>query len=197
MSLPAGRFLSVALCAFCLAAGCGRDPSPPPSMEDVRAEHAPTQESWDVRYYVTETPDAADASRPRLHIEAAYMALFETPDSTYTVMHGDSVRRVRAVMFDETGDTSAVVRATQLTLLDQESRFEARDNVIVETPDDRMLESEHLLWTEEDRQLRTSGFVRITTPTERVQGYGLTADESFDTYTLSRPTGRVVLEEDE
>ncbi|MEX0599232.1 MAG: LPS export ABC transporter periplasmic protein LptC [Rhodothermales bacterium] len=178
-------------------AACGREPAPVPSMGDVRAETAPSQESWNVRYQVTETPEGADDSRPRLDIEAMYMATFETEDSTYTVMESDSTTRVRAVIFDESGDTSATVRATRLILLDRDSRFEARENVVVETPDDKILYSEHLVWFEADRTLRTPGFVRIVTPTERVQGYDLVGDEDLNSYTLRRMTGQVTVEEDE
>lgn len=179
------------------AAACGREPAPVPSMDDVRSESAPSHESWNVRYRVTETPEGADDSRPRLDVESTYMATFETEDSTYTVMEGDSTARVRAVIFDESGDSSATVRATRLILLDGDSRFEARDNVVVETPDDKILYSEHLVWIETDRTLRTPGFVRIVTPTERVQGYDLVGDENLDSYTLRRMTGQVTVEEDE
>jgi hypothetical protein len=70
------------------------------------------------------------------------------------------------------------------------------DNVIVVTPDEKTLESEHLVWLEDDRKLRTPGFVRITTPNERVQGYNLLADEDLSTYTLARVTGQVTVEDD-
>lgn len=180
-----------------LAAACGSEPAPAPSMDDVRAETAPTQESWNVRYYVTETADGAEDSRPRLEIEALYMATFETEDSTYTIMQSDSLGRVTALIFDESGDPSATVRSESLALLDGESRFEARGNVVVETPDDKTLQSEHLVWLEQDRQMRTPGFVQIRTPRERVQGYELVADENLDTYTLQRMTGQVTVDEDE
>lgn len=166
-------------------------------MDDVRAEGAPKQESWNVRYHVTETPSGSEESRPRLEIESLYMATFETEDSTYTVMESDSARRVRAVIFGEDGDTSATVRAQRLMMLDDDSRFEARGDVEVVTPDDKVLTSEHLVWFENERTLRTPGFVRIRTPQERVQGYDLEADENLDTYTLRRMTGQVTVEDDE
>lgn len=166
-------------------------------MEDVRAETAPTQESWDVRYTVSETEDGADESRPRLVIDAGYMATYELEDSTYTVMSGDSLGRVTAVLFDERGDTSATVRADRLELLDGERRFEARGNVVVLTSTDKELRSEHLVWLEDERMVRTPGFVRIRTPQERVQGYHLEADEDLETYTLRRMAGQVTVEDEE
>lgn len=186
---------SIATMLFGLAAACGRAPAP--SMEDVRAEVAPKQESWNVRYYVTESAAGEEDSRPRLEIDALYMASFETEDSTYTVMQSDSAGRVTSLIFDEAGDTSATVRATRLVLLDGDRRFEATGNVVVETPDDKTLHSEHLVWFQDERKMRTPGFVRIRTPNERVQGYELVADENLETYTLRRMIGQVTVEEDE
>lgn len=192
LSDPAMLSLVVAV----LAAGCHHDQATPPSMEDVRSAVSPLQESWDVHYAVTETDPDAVASRPRLDIQAPYMAAYETEDSTYTMMVGDSLNRVTVHFYDEEGDTSAVLVANRVILYDEEDRFEARGNVIAETPDDKRLESEHLVWLEKEREVRTPGFVRITTPQERVQGYDLIADENLDSYTLRRVTGQVLVEDD-
>ena len=169
----------------------------PPTMKDVRSESEPAQESWNIHLVISEAGSQTNESRTRFEIRADYMATFETSDSTYTVMQSDTAgRRVLAHFYDEAGDTSATLHADRLILHDEDRRFEAMDNVIVVTPDGRTLESEHLVWLEDDRKLRTPGFVRITTPTERVQGYNLLADEDLTTYTLARVTGQVTVEDD-
>jgi LPS export ABC transporter protein LptC len=183
--------------AVLMTAACGRESAPAPSMDDVRAEGAPVQESWNVQYYVTETAAGDVASRPRLEIEAVYMATFETEDSTYTIMQSDSAGRTVAHIFDEAGDTSATVYAIRFMLMDGERRLEASGGVFVETPDEKTLRAEHLVWFEEERELRTPGFVRIRTPQERVQGYELVADENLENYTLRRMTGQVTVEEED
>lgn len=168
----------------------------PPSLEDVRSEIEPTQQSWDVHYVVSEAGGRLDESRPRIEILAHHMATYETKDSTYTVMRSDTTgRRVIAYLYDEEGDTSATVHADRLILHEAERRFEARGDVIVQTTEEKSLESEHLVWLEDDRSVRTPGFVRITTPKERIQGYNLVADEDLDTYSLTRVTGLVEVEE--
>lgn len=189
------RLLTYLAITGCVA-GCHREAATPPSMDDVRSEVAPKLESWDVRYVVTETGPDAVSSRPRMDIEANYMASYETEDSTYTVMLGDSLERVLVHFYDEVGDTSAALRADRIILFEEEDRFEAWGNVVAETPDDRHLESEHLVWMETSREVRTPGFVRITTPQETVQGYDLVADEDLETYVLRRVTGQVLVEDE-
>jgi len=67
---------------------------------------------------------------------------------------------------------------------------------VVTTQSEKRLQSEHLTWDEADRKIRTNRFVRIVTPSERVEGYGLVADEDLDTYQIGRFTAQVTIEDD-
>ena len=176
-----------------LMASCGPPEPTAPAVPEPPAAPVPGQQSWDAWFDVTES------GQPRVRIEAPYMAEYENEDSTYTILgsHPDSLqRRVTAHIFDETGTQSATVTANVLYHYDRENRFEAEGNVVVEARGDKRLETEFLIWYEDERTIRTPRFVRITTPTERMQGYNLVADEDLETYSLSRVTGQVTLEDD-
>jgi len=171
--------------------GCGRRESPV-SVASLRAEEDPIQESWNPKLFISEN------GTPRIHMTAQYMARYERRDSTYLVLSGtaDGGRRVRVYLFDEAGDSSAVVTADRLTYFDQDKRFVARGNVFVLTRDSTHLESEHLAWSEADRQVSTPGFFRYTSATENVSGYELIADEDLKNYSISRPSGTFIREEE-
>lgn len=162
-------------------------------MTELRTEEEPDQESWDVRLGLSE------GGRPRSQILAPYMAKYEREDSSYALLrpYADNLEgRVTAYLFDEQGDSSATLDANRMLYFDEDGRFEARGNVVVVTREGKRLESEHLVWHEADREVRTPGFVKITTPTERIQGYGLVSDENLDRYALSRVTGQVIVEDE-
>jgi hypothetical protein len=89
---------------------------------------------------------------------------------------------------------SATIRANRIVYHDEDRRFDARGRVIVTTPGGKHLESEHLVWLEDERRITAPDFVSITTPTDRIQGYRLRADENLDTYQLGRVTGQVTVE---
>ncbi len=184
--------LAVCLCALFVAAGCYPEGTTPATIAEILDEGRPVQESWGARF------DVQEGERPRVHIIAGYMARIETPDSTYLLLRSAEAapqERVTAYLFDEAGDSSAVLVADILHYYEEERRFESRGNVIVDTFDDKRLETEHLLWYEADRKVRTSGFVRITTPREHIQGYELDAEEDLEHYSLARVTGQVLVEE--
>lgn len=175
-----------------LVAGCSADDRRAQAMEEWEEETRPVSESWDVRYTVSESDPDDGSSRPRLYMEAGYMASFES-DSSYTVLQPsgqEAEPRVSAIIFSaETGDTSAVIAADRIIYRDEHRQFEAEGNVVVDGTEERRLWSERLLWAEADQRLHAPGFVRIQTPTERIEGYDLDADENLDNYVVARVTG--------
>ena len=169
-------------------AACTSRPPTQAALEAAAVGPVPDQESWGARFDVT------DGFQPRLRMWAPYMAKYITEDSTYIHMVQDSVR-VRVLLFDAEGNSSATVEANELFYFEADRRFEARGRVVVQTVDGKTLESEHLLWLEEERNVQTPGFVIITTPTRRVQGYELVADEDLLPYEIKRVTGTLDLED--
>jgi hypothetical protein len=141
------------------------------------------------------------------------MEQYDRGDSTFALLAGlpDSVRvgspdstrppsdrtsqRVTAWLFDAEGDSSAVLTADSLIYYDRQGQFDAFGDVLVVTQDRKRLRSSFLTWDEADRKIRTDRFVRITTPSERVEGYGLVADENLDTYQIGRFTAQVALDD--
>lgn len=158
---------------------------------DSLAPAGPGQVTWDARFSMEE------AGRRRATITARKMEQYETEDSTYSVWRTRlDTNRVRSYVFDEKGDSSATIVADSVVFFNQEGRFEAYGNVVVTTQDSRRLNSEHLTWNQTDRTIRTRRFVRITTPTETVQGNGLVADEDLETYQIGSFTAEVEVDDD-
>ena len=182
-----------------VAASCERR-AETPTMDDIRAEGAPDQESWGVHFYVTQVPIGSSESRIRVEMIADYMAQYENEDSTYQLLRGhpDSLdRRVTAYLFDTEGDSSATLTADRVLYFDREKRFEAEGGVVVVTSENKRLESERLVWFEDERKVRTESFVSIVSPQEQVQGYGLVADEDLKNYEIGRFSAQVTVEEEE
>lgn len=171
--------------------------SPPDEGMD---EAAPQQVSYSTRFVMNQ------GAERRAIIAAGEMRQYSRGDSSFAVLLGlpDSLqhanestyRRVTAWLFTPEGDSSATLTADSLIYFDQRGQFEAFGNARVITPDRKRLRSEYLAWDESDRKIRSNRFVRITTPSERVEGYGLVADENLDTYQIGRFTAQVALDDE-
>ena len=151
----------------------------------------PKHVSWEARFAMTE------GGRPRATIKASRMEQYRTADSSYSVWRSmNDTARVRVYLFDQEGDSSATVTADSLVFQDQKGLLDAYQNVVVVTEDNKRLETEHLIWSQADRNIRTKRFVRIRTPSEVVQGTGLVAEEDLDTYQLGRFSAEVEVEDE-
>ena len=165
-----------------------------PAIAEMQREGEPMKESWGVHTYVTQTPVDESESRRRLELIADYVAWYETEREKYQLLKSVT-SPVVVHLYDANGDSSATVMAREMRYYDAENRLEASGDVKVFARDDTQLATDALQWREQDHTIRTDRFVRITTPTEDVQGYGLIADEGLETYQLGRFTARVVIEE--
>lgn len=171
-----------------LLAACAPAPDPP----TVDLEPRPDQETWDVVLALEMS------EQPRLRLRAPYAARHAETDSLVTRFgpdpDGGQSERVRVEVFED-GRPSAVVTADRIAYYEEHRFFRAEGQVVVETESGRRLEGERVTWDEGAGELRSPGFVRITTPTERIQGYGLVSDENLDFYRLGRITGQVEVED--
>ena len=162
------------------------------TVQTLRDDDAPVSESWGTTMMITED------GRNRLHMNADYMARYETSDSTWMVLTGadEQVDRVHVVIFNADGDTSAVVTSQRIVWNERGRRFVARGDVQADAGEERHLQSEHLAWSEQTARVSTPGFATIRTATETLSGYGLDADENLADFTLSRVTGTVLIDEE-
>ena len=185
------RFVIALLILLFVASGCRMHESGV-TVETLIQEDGPTSESWDPVMNISEN------GKPRLRMEAGYMARYETPDSTYLVMSAltEGAARVRVDIFSLEGDSSAVVLADRITYFERERRFVAEGGVVVESVEDRWIFAEHLAWRESTARINTPGYSTIQTPTETMSGYGLDADESLSDFRMERASGVVIIEDE-
>lgn len=57
------------------------------------------------------------------------------------------------------------------------------------------LKTEELFYDKQKGTIYTDKFVHIETPTERLEGYGMTATQDFSRYTILKPTGVFTVEQ--
>jgi LPS export ABC transporter protein LptC len=162
------------------------------TIQTLKDDDAPVAESWGTAMMITED------GKNRLHMNADYMARYETPDSTWMVLTGadEAIDRVYVVIFDAEGDTSAVVTSQRIVWHERGRRFVATGDVQADAGEERELDSEHLAWSERTGRVSTPGFATIQTPNETLSGYGLDADENLQEFTLARVTGTVLIDDE-
>lgn len=178
---------------FILIGGCEHREGVPAEAMEADSDHRPMQITYNPRVVLHE------GKRERAILEAARMLQYETPDSSYAVLRspkGDSTR-IQVQLFTPEGDSSATIESDSLLYFSDEGRADAYGDVAIRTPDNRQLYSEHVVWRQADRKVRSSRFVRIVTPTETLNGRGLVAEEDLSAYQIGRFDAEVELDEED
>lgn len=74
--------------------------------------------------------------------------------------------------------------------------MEVRNEVRVVNADGHIMETEHLIWTEENRMIHSDEFVKINTGSEIIYGEGLEAKEDFSKYRIKKIKGTITINEE-
>lgn len=64
-----------------------------------------------------------------------------------------------------------------------------RDSVVVNNYKNEKLETEELYWSERDGKIYSKKFVRVTTPSEVIHGYGFTSNMEFTEWEIDSVSG--------
>lgn len=67
--------------------------------------------------------------------------------------------------------------------------MKASDGVTIINYKHEKMESEDMIWNESLAKINIEGKVKVTTPTDIIQGYGLESDDKFSNYKMSKITG--------
>lgn len=77
---------------------------------------------------------------------------------------------------------------------EKEQKIILRKNVDVVNVQNERLNTEELIWDQKTKKIYSDKFVKITTPTEILTGYGLIADEDFSNWVIKKASGEFNLE---
>lgn len=171
--------LSIAILLF----GCEEKVKPAVEQLAVQGE-IPAQESWNSNIVFS------DSGMVRATVRADHIRVFEGQKVTLL----DS--NVTIDFYDREGLHSSDMIADRGRVNDATKDLEAFDNIVFKSDSGTVVTTDYLFWDSKQKKVRSDKFVTITSPTERLQGYGFEADQSLKNYTIRRISGEVELEEE-
>lgn len=96
--------------------------------------------------------------------------------------------------FDRYGAVTSILTARQGTILQDQHRMEAREQVVFTNAKGERLETERLIWSQDSDRVYTDRPVRVVRGKSVIHGIGLTANADFSRYRILRPTGELYVE---
>ena len=142
---------------------------------------------------ISETRDIltlySDSAKLRIKLTSPLQLQYESGDGVYP-------KGINLVFLDAKGGINNTVRANYGKYLRQKDIYIIRGNVIVHNPNkDETLRTEELQWNRQTRKIFTDKFVTIQTKEDILKGYGMTANQDFSNWKITKPTGVFTLQQ--
>lgn len=152
--------------------------------EALRDSLLSVTESWNVDMQLIEN------GRNVVNITGKHAAQYEQEKNKVTKIKGP----VSITVYDEQGDTNAVVKSNRAEYESHNMEFRCYGNVRVDAKDNRHLESEYLYWNRNIDSVKTPDFVVITTPSDSIAGTGFKGTLDLSSYSIKNVQGRVKID---
>ena len=132
-----------------------------------------------------------DSGRVKMHMTAPIMKHFNINiKDTYE----EFPEGVFIEFFNETGEVKSTLQSKYAIRYDGTKKMEAKNEVMVINEFGEKLNTNHLIWDENTRKIKTNGHVKVTTKKEILDGEGLNANEDFSEWEITKPSGHTSME---
>ncbi|MEX1189174.1 MAG: LPS export ABC transporter periplasmic protein LptC [Bacteroidia bacterium] len=132
----------------------------------------------------------SDSARLRAKIDAPLRETYMGEKSEVVFSKG-----VKVQFFNSLGKLESKMRANYAVSYTKNERFEARNNVIVENTSGDKLETEHLIWLQNEDRIYSDVFTKITSPDRVIFGDGFESNQDFSKYRILKVRGIIDLKE--
>lgn len=156
-------------------AGCSEEKIKPPVLHSLSQGQMPTQESWDFKMYFT------DEGKLKAVLTSAHARVFEDRKETL-------LDTVRIDFYNENGLKTSTLTSLKGKVDGITNNMYAIDSVVAKNDSGTTLRTQELMWRSRDRKIVSDKFVTLVSPTEKIQGYGVVADQNLSNYVIYKPT---------
>jgi LPS export ABC transporter protein LptC len=171
------RALCLILCAAAVIVGC-EEKVKPSILSGVASDQLPSQESWNSTITFT------DSGIVRAIVRADHLYSYERSAVTYLE------KNVVVDFFNVMGQHTTQLTADRGTVDERTNNLEAIGHVVVTSDSGTVVRSDRMFWDNSRRLIHSPDFVRITSPTEELQGTGFESDHNLTNYRIFKVTGR-------
>lgn len=166
-------FLFIILLIFSL--NCSGDRVKPSVDNSLSVVELPTQESWN------STVTFSDSGRIKAVLWSGHLRMFN--DSRETFLD----ENIKIDFYDTDEIKTTTLTAKKGRVDERTNNLYAQDSVVA-VSDSVTITTDEMMWRNSDRKIISDKFVRITTPKEKIEGYGFESDQGLKNYVIYKIT---------
>lgn len=102
---------------------------------------------------------------------------------------------VHVDFFEDRRTINSTLVANYAVRFERQGKIICRDSVVWASRDGQKLETEELIWDEQDKEIYTQKFARITTPGRIIYGHGFRANQDFSNARILHVDGIIPVED--
>ena len=145
----------------------------------VSPEDLPVQEAINFETLYT------DSGQIRFSLKTPKLLRFENDGKAYI----EFPMGVELIKYDEKQNIISTITADYAKQFEKESKWEAKNNVVVTNLAGDTLKTEHLIWEEKTEKIYTEEFVKIIRENQTITGLGLTSDQNMTNWKIKKVKG--------
>jgi LPS export ABC transporter protein LptC len=131
--------------------------------------------------------------RTRAELKAPMMVQNNGAKPPYVEM----AKGVFVQFYDDSLKPESSVSARYGRYFETENNVLLKDSVVIHSKKGESLMTEELVWNDKQRKFLTEKFVKITTPTQIIYGYGMESNEDFTNYRIKNVKGVIQVKKEE
>jgi LPS export ABC transporter protein LptC len=165
-----------------LSISCDDEKIKPKINFTIDEENMPIQQSWNSKILFTEN----GILKGILYTD--YLEAFKKPKEKL-------LTNVKVEFFNSKGIKTSQLTSKRGRIDDLSQDMYAIDSVVAINDSAKVkLETDELMWRKKDQKIVSEKFVRITTETEVIEGYGLVSDQHIQNYVIKNVTYQTTTE---
>lgn len=99
--------------------------------------------------------------------------------------------------YDQKGDVTSTIRADYSIYFEDEGRWIAKFNVVATNEKGETLNTEYLIWLQNEKKIMSDQFVKINTSDGVIYGDGFESDQTFSSWEVVNGRGVINIQENE
>ncbi|MDN5292365.1 MAG: hypothetical protein PWQ06_2604, partial [Anaerophaga sp.] len=101
------------------------------------------------------------------------------------------------IVYNDQEEIDAQIKSNYAIYYEDENLWELQNNVEAVNFKNEVINTEQLFWDTKKHLIYSDEFIKITTETEILTGYGFESDEKFENYTIKNISGILSVEEEQ
>ncbi|MCY1721274.1 LPS export ABC transporter periplasmic protein LptC [Prolixibacteraceae bacterium Z1-6] len=151
-----------------------------------------TQENLPIQEAINFETIYTDSGQVRFSLKTPKLLRFENDGKEYT----EFPIGMQLIKYDANQNIISSITADYAKQFVKDSKWEAKNNVVVTNAQGDSLKTEHLIWEEKTEKIYTEEFVRIIRDNQTITGIGLVSDQDMLNWKIKNPQGTILIDVD-